>query len=54
MFLPQVQLMELVEALVGVQAQFFRGEGGEKEKGDGCPPPFKSPNPIAENHCQLS
>lgn len=24
MFLPQVQLMELVEALVGVQAHFFR------------------------------
>lgn len=21
---------------------------------DGCPPPSKSPNPIAENHCQLS
>lgn len=29
MFLPQVQLMELVEALVGVQSDFFRGKKRE-------------------------
>lgn len=49
MFLPQVRLMELVEALFGVQVRFFR----VKEM-VAPPPPFKSPNPIAENHCQLS
>lgn len=40
MFLPQVQLIELVEALVGVQAHFFRVTvGGGGGGGIVIPPP---------------